>query len=237
LRFLNRRQCHFNHEKMNNPNISVFFFILFIITSCSNKTNIEVQNNVSEIQSSINYFSDSLLRTNNKILEDYLEKYQLEKCGNQNYTNKQLRDDFKGIRIIKNIRNNAQQDTVFVVPSFNYCDDGEAYVFYDRCIPRLLTDSYCCNPDNLFVIDDINEDGINEIGIYYSSCVSRYKSLRIFSLKQNSWNEITRSTFDIHTQDPDKVNFSDLVRKVGKNQFRICQFEDGRKEWITVIMK
>ncbi|WP_326981501.1 hypothetical protein VUJ46_14785 [Chryseobacterium sp. MYb264] len=222
---------------MNNLNISAFFFILLIITSCSNKTKVDAQNNVSEIQSSIKYFSDSLLMANNDILEDYLEKYQSEKCGNQNYTNKQLKDNFKGIKIIKNIRNNAQQDTVFVVPSFNYCDDGESYVFYDKSIPRLLTDSYCCNPDNLFVIDDINEDGINEIGIYYSSCVSRYKSLRIFSLKQNYWHEIARSMFDINTQDPDKVEFGDLVLKIEKNQFKICNFEDGKTEWKIVIMK
>ncbi len=152
---------------MNNLNHSILLFILLIILSCSNKTKVDAQNNVSEIQSSIKYFSDSLLMTNNDILEDYLEKYQSEKCGNQNYTNKQLKDNFKGIKIIKNIRNNAQQDTVFVVPSFNYCDDGESYVFYDKSIPRLLTDSYCCNPHNLFVIKDIDEDGINEIGIYY----------------------------------------------------------------------
>jgi len=61
--------------------------------------------------------------------------------------------------------------------------------------------------------------------------------LRIFSLKQNFWDAIASSTFDINTQDPDKVKFSDLVRKVKKNQFEICNFEDGKTYWKTVTIR
>jgi hypothetical protein len=123
------------------------------------------------------------------------------------------------------------------MPMFNYCDDGESYCFFDKTLPRLSTDSYCCQPGNLFVIDDIDEDGIREIGIYYSSCSGRYKSLRIYSLKQNNWKEIGTSDFDILTQDPTQVNFRNLVRKISKKKFKICNFIEGQTKWETITMK
>ena len=205
------------------------------IQSNSNKTEISVNN--SRLQEIARYFSDSLLMGNKEVLKDYLAKYQTDTCGFNNYTFQELKENFEGVRIIKNIKDNSKKDTVFVVPPFNLCDDGESYCFFDKSIPRLLTDSYCCHPDNLFVTDDIDEDGINEIGIYYSSCVGRYKSIRIYSLKQNSWKEIAASTFDILTQDPAKVKYNKLVKKQGKNRFEICNIEDGQIKWKTVLMK
>ena len=97
------------------------------------------------------------------------------------------------------------------MPSFNYCDGGEFILFFWQNPNKTL--HWLCHPENLFVCPDIDEDGINEIGIFYSSCVSRYKSLRIYSLKQNQWTEIGTSTFEVLTQDPTKVKFESLIKK------------------------
>src|SRR5690606_20703942 len=106
-----------------------------------------------------------------------------DSCKIKTYTIKELKENFEGIQIVKNIRNFRKPDTIFVMPPFNYCEQGESYCFFDKSLPRLTTDSYCCQPNNLFVVDDIDEDGVCEIGIYYSTCAGRYKSLKIYSLK------------------------------------------------------
>jgi hypothetical protein len=183
------------------------------------------------------FIKDSLLKEKFDIIDNYFSLYQSDTCGILTHKNSELKKEFEGIRIVKGIRTDKKSDTVFVMPNFNYCDDGESYSFYDKTLPRLYTDSYCCQPDNFFVCSDIDEDGIREIGIYYSSCTSRYKSLRIYSLKQNNWKEIGTSDFDVLTQDPTKVKFSDLVRKVSKKKFKICNFIEGETKWKTITMQ
>jgi hypothetical protein len=182
------------------------------------------------------FLKDSLIKDEIGLIDYYFSVYQPDTCGVVVHKNSELKEAFEGIRTIKGIKTNKQNDTVFVMPTFNHCDDGESYCFYDSSLPRLSTDSYCCQPDNLFVVEDIDEDGICEIGIYYSSCVSRYKSLRIFSLKHNKWKEIGSSTFDILTQDPSKVKFEKLVKKQAKNKFMVCNFIEGKTEWESITL-
>src|SRR5690554_5103222 len=165
------------------------------------------------------YLKDSLLKENSGIIESYFSKYQSDTCGILPYKNSELYERYEGLKEIKGIRADKQSDTVFVLQAFNYCDQGDSYYFFDKSLPRLQTDSNCCHPNNFFVISDIDEDGTNEIGIFYSTCVSRYKSLKIYTLKENEWKEIGTSVFDIYTQDPSEVNYSDLVRKISKNKF------------------
>jgi len=183
------------------------------------------------LNSNKEFLKDSLLNENSGIIESYFSKYQSDSCGILTYKNSELKENFEGVNVVKGIRPDKQNDTVFVVPAFNYCEEGDSYYFFDKSLPRLQTDSYCCHPANFFVISDIDEDGTNEIGIFYSTCVSRYKSLRIYTLKDNDWKEIGTSDFDVLTQDPSKVNYSDLVRKISKNKFEICNFWDGKTEW------
>lgn len=189
------------------------------------------------LQNNIDFFSEKLLNGNKDVIHNYFSKYQTDTCGIIVYDNSLLQSEFKGIKALCDINGNKKADSVFVIPPFNYCDDGESYCFLDKSLPRLFTDSYCCHPDNLFVIEDIDEDGIKEIGIFYSSCVSRFKSLRIYSLKQQSWKEIGISIFDIQTQSPTKVKFEKLVKKVSKNKFIICEFNKGKTNWIKINMK
>lgn len=133
---------------------------------------------------------------------------------------------FRGVKNIGDINSNRINDTVFILPPFNYCDDGYSYSFFDTSLPRLYTDSYCCNPDNLFSIGDIDEDGVSEICIFYSSCVSRFKALIAYSLKNNKWKEIGACTFDIGFMKPAKEQ---RVRKTGKGKFEMLEIVDNEK--------
>jgi hypothetical protein len=182
------------------------------------------------------FFKDSLLNDKFGIIDNYFKIYKTDTCADNNLKISELKAEFEGIRNIKGITKNKTKDTVFVMPRFNECEAG-TYCFFDKNLPRLKTDSYCCHPDDLFVIDDLDEDGIREIGIFYSSCSGRDKSLIIYSLKQNNWKEIGTSDFDVLTQDPTKVKFENLVIKINKNKFKICNFIDGEKKWETINIK
>lgn len=98
-------------------------------------------------------------------------------------------------------------------------------------------------PDSVFAMSPLSwcdyndEDGICEVGFFYSACSSRYKSLRFYRLKDKKWEKIGASEFDILTQEPTEVKFSNLVRKISRNRFIAKNFYDGRKYWDTIIIK
>ena len=78
-------------------------------------------------------------------------------------------------------------------------------------------------------LDDIDEDGIREIGLYTSSCVSRYKALRVFALRTGTWREMSSVPFDIHCPDPPKQN---RIRKVARGVFEMRYVtEDSRPDY------
>ncbi len=230
--------------------ILIIITLLTLIFSCKFKEKTFVENSTTKVNGqnnkidrldtfqnpNIQFFRDSLLNDKYGVIDNYFKIYKTDTCGSSNLKISELKEEFEGIRIIKGIRNNKAKDTIFIMPRFNMCEAG-TYCFFDKKLPRLVTDSYCCQPDNIFVVDDIDEDGIREIGIYYSSCTSRYKSLIIYSLKQNNWNEIATSDFDVLTQDPTKVKFENLVRKINKNKFKICNFIEGQTKWEMITMK
>lgn len=189
-----------------------------------------------KLDESIYFIGDSLLKDKKALLKNYLERYQPDTCGIIAYSGKELKEEFEGLKLIGDINSDKIEDTIFVVPPFNYCDDGYSYSFFDTTLPRLFTDSYCCHPDNLFSIGDIDEDGTSEICIFYSSCVSRFKSLIAYTLKDRQWNQIGRCTFDINIMKPDKEK---RIRKIGRGKFEMLEivinnFDNrpmGNKEW------
>jgi hypothetical protein len=189
------------------------------------------------LKSNLDFFADSLLPGSKAIIQCYIKRYQPDTCVTLTYENSSLKEGFEGVAAVRKIDGGNGRDSVFVVPPFNYCDDGDSYCFKDMKLPRLHTDSYCCHPSNLFVVEDIDEDGIKEIGIFYSSCASRFKGLRVYSLKGGEWKQIGDATFDIFTKDPGKVKLSSLVRKVGKGKFKICNFNEGKTTWETITIK
>jgi hypothetical protein len=191
----------------------------------------------SKLKDNIAFIGDSLLNGNVHVIQNYIDKYQPDSCAIITYQDSLLKSAFEGIKVVDDINGDKRADTVFVVLPFNYCDEGESYCFFDKTLPRLFADSYCCHPENFFVTNDIDEDGINEIGIYHSSCVSHYKSLQIYSLKNGGWLRIGTSTFDILTQDPAEISYKTLVKKIRKNEFEVCNFIDGRTEWVKIFIK
>jgi hypothetical protein len=176
-------------------------------------------------QKNISFIGDSLLKGKTALMKNYLGRYQRDSCGILTYEDTALKSAFEGVKNLGHIINNRINDTVFVVPPLNYCDDGDAYVFFDSRLPRLQTDSYCCHPENIFFIGDIDEDGVAEIGEYYSSCVSRYKSLYVYTLKNNQWKEVGHSTYDLFYMDIGKP-YSYFVKKLSKGKFEMLEITD-----------
>jgi hypothetical protein len=209
---------------------SFLFIILFF--SCKHKdsivkTKIDYQklkkDSLNKIHSeNLSFFCDSLLKNKKWLLKNYLHKYQYDSCGFITYDNSGLQVDFEKPKDIVDINGDKINDTVFLIPPLNYCDDGDSYVFYDTLLPRLNTDSYCCHPDNMFSIGDIDEDGVAEICIFYSSCSSRFKSLKAYTLRNREWEEIGQSLFDVGIMKPDKEK---RVRKISKGKFQMLSIE------------
>lgn len=223
--------------------IGISFLLMTSFCSCKNQTNNESESSKSfyirkikkdslrqKLNENLHFIGDSLLAGKTFLLKKYIEKYQPDTCVLISYQDSTLRSEFEGIKNIGDINGDKISDTVFVVPPFNFCDEGYSYSFFDTTLPRLFTDSYCCNPDNLFSIGDIDEDGISEICIFNSSCVSRFKSLIAYSLKNKQWKQIGRCTFDIDFMKPAKEK---RVRKISKDKFEMLEIVDNEqnKEW------
>jgi hypothetical protein len=243
---------HFNvscHNIVTLQTTLSITFLLTIFSSCKDIKNDKGQTAASTLTKAVNkdslqnrlndnihFIADSLLNNKDFLLKSYIAKYQTDTCGIIIYEDTSLKSGFEGVKNIGDINGNKIADTVFVMPPFNYCDDGYSYSFFDTSLPRLYTDSYCCHPDNLFSIGDIDEDGTSEICIFYSSCVSRFKSLIAYSLKDGKWTQVGRCTFDINIMKPVKEK---RVRKMSKGKFEMLEivinnFEQkpaGDREW------
>lgn len=218
-------------------------FLLTILFSCTeskvdNKQNhptpvvqkINKDSLLTKLNDNIHFFGDSLLANKFSLIKTLVSSYQPDTCDIVAYEDSTLKEGFEGFKTIGDINGDKIPDTIFVLPPFNNCDDGDSYYFFDSALPRLYTDSYCCHPDNLFPIGDIDEDGTTEICILYSSCASRFKSLIAYSLKGKKWTQIGRCTFDTGFLKPEKEK---RVRKTGKGNFEMLEIADKEenKEW------
>ena len=223
--------------------IVIFFLLTASLCSCKNQTSSKQHSATTicttktnkdsleqKLKENLQFIGDSLLTDKTFLLNKYIDKYQPDSCIIITYENTTLRSGFEGVKNIGDINGNKIADTVFVLPPFNFCDDGYSYSFFDPALPRLFTDSYCCHPDNLFSIGDIDEDGISEICILYSSCTSRFKSLIAYSLKGGQWKQIGRCTFNISFMKPEKEK---RVRKISKRKFEMLEIVDKEenKKW------
>ncbi|WP_133054055.1 hypothetical protein [Niastella yeongjuensis] len=183
------------------------------------------------------FFSDSILPEHKSILNYYFSKYGSD-TTRSSYWQQEMKEGFEGLYSIGHIKNNLKMDSVFVLPPLTDIE-GQCYYFTDTTLPRLQTDSYCCHPSNIFLVGDIDEDGVSEIGQYYSSCVSHYKSLYVYSLKNKAWREIGHCVYDLNYMDIDKP-YSYFVKKISKNKFKMLEITDltpdtakiGKRNWI-----
>jgi len=196
----------------------------------------------SVLSTNVDFIEDSILKRKFRInLKQYLKPSL--KCPPLKYKKKELIDEFEGFQNIGDIDKDGKDDFVFVLRPLNVCEDGDSYYFSNLKIPRIETDSYCCHPYNIFSIGDIDEDGSNEIAQYYSSCASRFKHFKIWTLKNNQWKEIAEINYAVNEEYKQFKDFHKLYRKTGKNEFQFLEISDvlanGKavKEWKTVVMK
>jgi hypothetical protein len=89
----------------------------------------------------------------------------------------------------------------------------------------------------------VDEDGISELGEYYSSCASRYKAMTIWSLKSGQWKEIKSFSYVLNDEYRLFIDFRKLFKKVAKGKLSYLEITDvdvtGRlvSQWKTLALK
>jgi hypothetical protein len=171
-----------------------------------------------------------------------IDKYLNQNCYPIRLNKKSQIQSFEGFQNIGDIDNDKKDDFVFVLNPLNHCEEGQSYYFSNPKTPRITTNSYCCHPQSIFSIGDIDEDGRNEIAQYFSSCASKYKSINIFTLKKNKWNKLGKFTFTLNEKYEQFKDFDKLCKKISKNKFQFLEISDtdanGQliSEWKTIKM-
>jgi hypothetical protein len=234
---------------MKRQSIHIATGIIILIISCKdNATQMDIDSEnvktkivTADKHNSLNaiFIGDTLLHGYSKQIQKYLDKYLINSCKIQKYDDSTLIKSFETPQQLGDLNNDKAIDNVFVLPPLNFCEDGQSYYFTDSDFPRLQTDSYCCHPTSIFTIGDIDENGVLEIGQYYSSCTSRYKSLFVYSLIGNKWKAVGHCVFDLGYSKSD-VDFRSYIKKTGKGKFEMLEITDltddkskvGKKNWL-----
>lgn len=199
----------------------------------------------SIVSNDIFYINDSILKGNFKLDISRYELYNKKnKCYPIRISKKTVSEFYRqGFKNLGDLNGDKKDDSVFVLYGLNSCEDGNSYYFTDNKIPRIQTESYCCHPESLFSIGDIDEDGGNEIAEYYSSCASNFKTFRIWTLKDKKWKLIKQFGFYYNNGKYEAFkDFDKLYRKISKNKFKFLEISDMKgngdmvKEWQTIIM-
>ncbi len=102
------------------------------------------------------------------------------------------------------------------------------FVFNNSNLPSIKT-SNCANINDLFTIDDIDEDWDIELGMYYSWCTWKLKQIKVFSFVLWSWREIWTWTIDAWEYNED--DFSKIVFKTSKNNLQIHEKYTQPSNW------
>lgn len=149
-------------------------------------------------------------------------------------------DTFKKVKAIGDINGDHKIDSVMLMPEMIYSSDygyeeGTALVFTDPAIPRIRINQLCVQFQNFFVVGDIDEDGWMELGQYYSSCASRYKTLILLSCdKKIAWKEVEYCAYDTYSPEP---HFSTRIRKIKKNQYEMIDITNDNLEGFGKLKK
>lgn len=158
------------------------------------------------------------------------------------YDKSKILNNFEKPLMVGDINNDDIDDWVFVLPRVNHCEEGDAYYFSSPEIPRLKTDSQCCHPRSIFPLGDIDGDGGIEIGEYYSSCASRFKSISLWTLKNGKWLLINNISFTLNDEFKAFDDFEKLVRKKPNGKHEILEIYDyklgggNQKRWVDIDM-
>lgn len=148
--------------------------------------------------------------------------------------------EFKKVKVIGDINGDKRIDSVQLMPELIYSteygyEEGISVVFSDPKIPRIKVNSMCVNFDFLFPVGDIDEDGWMELGQYYTSCASRYKTLVLLRCnKKNTWKEVEYCAYDTYFPEP---HISTRIRKIKKNQYEMTEITDDNLEGFGKLKK
>ena len=197
------------------------------------------------LSNDIEFINDSIL--NGKFKLD-ISKYDSEDCYPKIEKKKEVYEDYTdfGFKDLGDLNGDGKNESVFVLSPLNWCEEnyGKSYYFTDNSIPRIESDSFCCEPSFLMNIGDIDEDGGNELAEYKTSCTSRYKSVSFWTFKNGKWKLLGNFT---HMVDNGKYDifkdFDKLFKKTNKSKFEFLEikdeFENGDllMEWKTVTIK
>jgi hypothetical protein len=207
----------------------------------------------SILSNDIQFINDSILKGKFKL---DISKYELENSKKECLPTIMLQEEFyeysvkadrtstKEFKNLGDLNGDGKNESVFILPSLGWCEEGQSYYFTDNKISRILTDSNCCHIESIFSIGDIDEDGGNEIAEYHSSCASNFKYIDIWTLKENKWKLVDKFAFLYNNGKYEAFkDFHKLYKKISKNKFKFLEISDMRAngelvmEWKIVTMK
>lgn len=218
---------------------AIYLILLLSLSACGNRVKQKTMASTGSaslkdtirllLHDNINFINDSLWKRDPALLEHFIWKYHPDTCCTIKFETTDLKRNYEGPGHPGDINGDHRPDTFYILRDFHLCSEGQSYLFTDTTLPRLKTNSFCCHPRNLFSIGDIDEDGIDELGLFFSSCVSRYKSIYAYSLKKGNWKEVGHIAFDAFYMDAEQ-SYKSFVRKTGKGKFEMLETADLRKE-------
>ncbi|NQY30405.1 MAG: hypothetical protein HRT69_13140 [Flavobacteriaceae bacterium] len=204
-------------------------FLLLIFISCKNKPDsaIDLKTETSELKNWKEHWEIPMQKE--KLLANQKLHYRIKECLKDTtiivLTSTLINNltKYSKIKSLGDINNNSTNDSILVIPELFISDgggveDGASVIFTNKNIPRIRVDVSCLDTDYIFPVADINNDGVIELGKYYTSCSSRFKLLELISLNQNEWKVKGLVTFDIFYEEPQK---EERIEKIGLNKFRM----------------
>lgn len=180
--------------------------------------------------------TENVLKTNRIIIEQLISSnlsdyvflsHNPDSCNWMPLDSDAQNEKFEGIHRIDDLDGDGLIDSVFVIPPFTFCDEGDSYYFTNPSIQALKTNSHCCHPQNIFNIGDVDEDGRAEIAQFYSSCSSRYKSVIFYTLNKDlKWERLVSYTFTLNTEYDIYEDFVKMFRVKRKGVFQFLEISD-----------
>jgi hypothetical protein len=223
----------------------VLFLIAFGLTATSGSSHALAEQHWGDsvLANDVHFINQKLLKGRFIVNLSAYDTIRRGFCRPDKLNSREAVREFEGFNNVGDIDRDGKDDFVFVLHPLNRCEEGQSYYFSSPEIPRIETDSYCCHPKSLFSIGDIDEDGRNELGQYYSSCASRYKAMTIWSLKAGKWKEIKSFSYVLNDKYRLFTDFNKLFKKVAKGKLSYLEISDvdvhGRlvSQWKTVSVK
>ncbi|AXO80992.1 hypothetical protein DZC78_11555 [Olleya aquimaris] len=145
--------------------------------------------------------------------------------------------NYSKVKYLGDINKDGLNDSILIIPELYITKDksyenGASVIFTDNQIPRIKVDVSCLETEYIFRAFDIDDDGIAELGKYYTSCASRFKTLELISLKNNNWNILGQVLFDTWYENP---IIEERIRKIGQNKFQMREITEEIDIWKTFI--